>query len=175
MPPQKSTKLANIVRDVFPLDRRVPLLFQIFLLLFEPLQPLGDLLAASRQVLQGHDLLLIGIDEALQLPLQMLALDVDTVQLFLELPLLPVLDVLPQGIFLQNDLRVLEQLTDQGPHQGIQTVGTDTTGGATLHAPHGHGVLACTAIIEILIALADAQLPRRLHVQLTRSTPHERP
>ena len=29
---------------------------------------------------------------------------------------LPVLDVLPQGIFLQNDLRVLEQLTDEGPH-----------------------------------------------------------
>src|SRR5438093_11066496 len=105
----------------------------------------------------------------------MLALDVETVQLFLELPLLPALDVLPQGIFLQNDLRVLEQLTDQGPHQGIETVGTDTTGEATLHAPHGHGVLARTAIIQILIALADAQLPRRLQMQLTLATPDECP
>jgi hypothetical protein len=105
----------------------------------------------------------------------MLALDVETVQLFLELPLLPALDVLPQGIFLQNDLRGLEQLTNQGPHQGIETVGTDTTGEATLYAPHGHGVLAGTAIIQILIAFADAELPRRLHMQLTLATPHERP
>jgi len=98
--------------------------------------------------------LLIGINEALQLPRQMLALDVDTVQLFLELPLLPALDVLPQGIFLQNDLRVLEQLTDEGPHQGIETVGADTTGGATLYAPHGYGVLAGTAIIALQRHLA---------------------
>jgi hypothetical protein len=167
--------LANIVRDVFPLDCRVALLFHIFPLLREPLEPLGDLLAASRQVVQRNDLLLIGINEALQLPLQMLSLRVNTIQLVLELALLPSLYVLPQGIFLQNGLRVLEQLTDQGPHQGIQTVSTHTTGCATLHATHGQGVLACTAIIQILIALADAQLPRRLHVQLTLSTSHKRP
>jgi hypothetical protein len=57
--------LVNIVRNVFPLDRGVALLFQIFPLLLEPLEPLGDLLAAGRQVLQGNDLLLIGINEAL--------------------------------------------------------------------------------------------------------------
>src|SRR5712691_11307241 len=105
----------------------------------------------------------------------MLALAVDTVSLVLELPLLPLLDVLPQGIFLQNDLRVLEQLTDQGPHQGIQTVGPHSTGGATLHATRCQGVLAGTAIIQILITLADTQLPRRLHVQLALATPYKRP
>src|SRR5881409_1607730 len=105
----------------------------------------------------------------------MLSLRVDTVQLFLELPLLPLLDVLPQGIFLENNLRVLEQLTDQAPYQGIQTVRAHTPGGTTLHASHGHGVLAGTAIIEILIALTDAQLPRRLHVQLTLATSYKRP
>ena len=83
----------------------------------------------------------------------MLALDVDTVQLFLALPLLPALDVLPQGLCLQNDLRVLEQRTDEGPHQGIETVGADTTGGATLSAPHGYGVLAGTAIILVFRTL----------------------
>jgi len=57
--------LANIVRDVFPPDGRVALLFHIFPLLREPLEPLGHLLAARRQVLQGNDLLLIGINEAL--------------------------------------------------------------------------------------------------------------
>jgi hypothetical protein len=57
--------LANIVRDVFPLDCRVALLFHIFPLLREPLEPLGNLLAASRQVLQGNELMLIGINEAL--------------------------------------------------------------------------------------------------------------
>jgi hypothetical protein len=35
------------------------------------------------------------------------------------LALLPSLYVLPQGICLQHGLRVLEQLTNQGPHQGI--------------------------------------------------------
>jgi hypothetical protein len=64
---------------------------------------------------------------------------------------------------------------DQGPHQGIQTVSTHTTGGTTLHAPRCQWVLAGTAIIQILIALADTQLSRRLHVQLTLSTSHERP
>src|SRR6266851_8404512 len=105
----------------------------------------------------------------------MLALDVETVQLCLALPLLPALDVLPQGICLQKDLRGLEQRTNQGPHQGIETVGTDTTGEATLSAPHGHGVLAGTAIIQRLRAFADAELPRRLPMPLTLATPHERP
>ncbi len=57
--------MVNIVRDVFPFDRSVALLFHIFPLVLEPLEPLGDLLAAGRQVLQGNDLLLIGINEAL--------------------------------------------------------------------------------------------------------------
>jgi hypothetical protein len=51
LPPQQSTKLAHIVRDVFPLDRRVALLCQIFLLWLEPLEPLRDRLAAGRQIL----------------------------------------------------------------------------------------------------------------------------
>jgi hypothetical protein len=93
----------------------------------------------------------------------------------LKLPLLPRLDLLPQGIFLHNDVRGLEQLTDQGPPQGIQTVGTDSTGGTTLHATYGQRVLARTAIIQIFITLTDAPLPRRLHVQLTRATPDKRP
>jgi hypothetical protein len=57
--------LAKIVRDVFPLDCRVALLFHIFPFLRDPLEPLGHLLAARRQVLQGNALLLIGINEAL--------------------------------------------------------------------------------------------------------------
>jgi hypothetical protein len=87
--------LTYIVRDAVPLNRCVTLLFQVVPFLLEPLEPLGDLLAARRQVLQRNDLLLIRINEALQLPLQMLSLGVDTVQLFLELALLPLLDVLP--------------------------------------------------------------------------------
>jgi hypothetical protein len=103
-------KLADVVCDVLPFDRHVALLFQIFPLLYEPLELLSDLLAAGRHVWQGNDLLLIGINEALRLPLHMLALDVETVPLFLELSLPPALDMLTQGIFLQNDLRVLEPL-----------------------------------------------------------------
>ena len=64
---------------MLPLERGVALLFHIFPLLLEPLEALGELLAAGRQGLQGHDLWLLGINEALDLPLQMLALDVDAV------------------------------------------------------------------------------------------------
>ena len=71
----------------------------------------------------------------------MLPLRVDTVQLFLELTLLPLLDVLPQGIFLENHLRVLEQLTDQAPYQGIETVSTHTSGGTTPTRPTVTGSL----------------------------------
>jgi hypothetical protein len=173
--PQESAELANIICNAFPFDRRVALLFQVVSFLLESFQSLRDLLAARRQVLQRNNLLLIRINEPLQLPLPMLSLSVDTVSLCLELALLAVLALLPEGIFLQNDLRSLEQLTDQGPHQGIQTVGTYTTGGATLHAPHRQGIFAGTAIRQIFIALADAQLVSCVHGQLTLPTAHERP
>jgi hypothetical protein len=87
--------LATIGRHAFPLDRRVALLFQVVSFLLAPFEPLGDLLAARRQVLQRNALLLIRLNKALPWPLHMLALNVNTVQLFLALALLPALDVLP--------------------------------------------------------------------------------
>jgi len=173
--PQESATLVHMVRAAFPLHGRVALLCQGGLFLFASLEPLGDLLAAGRQSLPRHDLLLIRLKEALQLPLPRLSLRVNTVQLCLALALLPSLYGLPQGLFWQHGLRGLEPLTDQGPHQGIQTVSTHTTGGTTLHAPHCQWGLAGTAIIPLRIALADTQLPRRLQGQLPLSTSHERP
>jgi hypothetical protein len=61
--------LTYIVRDAFPLNSRVALLFQVVPFLLKPFEPLGDLLAAGREVLQRNNLLLIRINEALQLPL----------------------------------------------------------------------------------------------------------
>jgi hypothetical protein len=98
--PQECAEWTYIVRDAFPLTRRVAWLFQVVPCLRKPFEPLGELLAAGREVLQRNNLLLIRINEALQLPLSRLSLRVDTVPWFLELPLLPLLDVLPQGIFL---------------------------------------------------------------------------
>jgi hypothetical protein len=100
MPPQERAALDNIICDVFPFDGGVALLCQSFPLGRESLEPLPNLLAAGRQLLQRHNFLLICINEALQLPLHMLALHVDAVQLVLELALLPALYLLPQRIFL---------------------------------------------------------------------------
>ena len=50
--------------------------------------------------MQRDDLVLIRINETLQLPLQMLALHVNTFSLGLELALLPALDLLPEGLCL---------------------------------------------------------------------------
>lgn len=105
----------------------------------------------------------------------MLSLCIETVQVCLELTLLPLLDVLPQSLFLQHHLRVLAQLTDQVPSQGIETVSAHTSGGTTLYASYGHRVLAGTARIQRRIARADAQWVSRVHVQLTLPTAHERP
>ena len=109
------------------------------------------------------------------MPLQMVALHVAPLPLVMALALLALLALLPQRIFLQHALRLVEQCADQGPPQGIETIGTHPTGGTRLLAPHGYRVFAGTAIIEIRIALADAQWPRRLHGQLTPPTPHEGP
>ena len=136
-----------MVRDTVPRNRRVALLFPVVSFLLAPFEPWGDLRAAGREVVQRNALWLIRINEAWQLPLYVLSLRVDTVQLFLALPLLPLLDVQPQGIFLEHPLRVLEQLTHSTPSQGIQTVSAHPSGGTTLHASHRHRVLAGTAII----------------------------
>lgn len=175
IPPQEGTKVANMVRDVVPLNCGIALLFYVVSFLLASLEALDDLLAAGRQVLQGNDLLLIGINETLSLPLEMAALHIDTLQLVVALPLLALLDVLPQGVCLQNALWLLEQFPDQSPHQGIETIRTHPTGGTRLHTSHGHRVLSGTAIIQGLIAFADAQLPRRLHGQLALTTADQRP
>jgi hypothetical protein len=49
LPPQQSTKWANMVRDVFPRDRRVALRFHMLLRWLAPLEPLRALRAAGRQ------------------------------------------------------------------------------------------------------------------------------
>jgi hypothetical protein len=67
--PQKSAELLDIVRDTVPLNCRVALLFHVVPFLLEPFEPLGDLLAAGREIVQRNDLLLIRINEALQLSL----------------------------------------------------------------------------------------------------------
>jgi hypothetical protein len=55
--------------DMFPLNRRVALLFKLGSFLRESLEPLRDLLPPGRQFLQGEHLLLIGGDEPLSLSL----------------------------------------------------------------------------------------------------------
>jgi hypothetical protein len=67
--PQKCAELLDIVRDTVPLNCRVALLFHVVPFLLEPFEPLGDLLAAGREIVQRNDLLLIRINEALQLSL----------------------------------------------------------------------------------------------------------
>jgi hypothetical protein len=85
------------------------------------------------------------------------------------------LAVLPQGLCLPNALWLLEPCLPQGPSQGIETSRPHPTGGTRRPAPHGPRILAGTAIIPILIALTDAQLPRRWHVPRALATADKRP
>ena len=106
--PEQGTEVLDIACDMFPLHGRVTLLFDLLSFLLEPLEPLRDLLTPGSQLLQGEHLRLIGVDEPLSLPLYIVSLEVHTISLVLELALLPLLDLLPQRVFLQNRLGLLQ-------------------------------------------------------------------
>lgn len=104
-----------------------------------------------------------------------MSLEVHTISLVLELALLPLLDLLPQRVFLQNCLGVLQQCAYQGPHERIESVGPHQPCGASLRPARRDGVLACTLRIQRGVALTHTPLPGGLHMSLTMTTAHERP
>ena len=106
--PEQGTEVLDIACDMFPLNGRVTLLCDLLSFLLESLEPLRDLLTPGSQLWQGEHLLLIGVDAPLSLPLSMVSLEVHTISLVLELALLPLLDLLPQRVFLQNRLGFLQ-------------------------------------------------------------------
>jgi hypothetical protein len=63
--PEQGTEVLDSAGDMFPLQRRITLLFALGSFLRESLEPLRDLLPPGRQLLQGKHLLLIGVDESL--------------------------------------------------------------------------------------------------------------
>lgn len=65
MTPEQGAEVLDIAGDMFPLNGRVTLLFNLGSFLRESLEPLRDLLPPGRQLLQGEYLLLIGVDEPL--------------------------------------------------------------------------------------------------------------
>jgi hypothetical protein len=93
----------------------------------------------------------------------------------LELALLPLLDVLPQRVFLENRLGLWQQCAPQGPHQCIESVGPHKPCWAALRTARRPGVLPCTLIIQVGGARTHAPLPCGLPMSLARPTAHERP
>ena len=63
MTPEQGTAVLDIACDMFPLNGRVTLLFDLVSFLLESLEPLRDLLTPGSQRLQGEHFLLIGVDE----------------------------------------------------------------------------------------------------------------
>ena len=63
--PEQGMAVLDIAGDMFPLNGRVTLLFELLSFLLESLEPLRDLLTPRRQLSQGEHLLLIGVDESL--------------------------------------------------------------------------------------------------------------
>jgi hypothetical protein len=175
MAPEQGAEALNIVRQMFPLDGRVTLMFDLFSFLLKSLEPWRDLLPPGRQVLQGEYILLIRVNKPLQLSLSVVPWGIHTLQLVLELPLLPLLDLLPERIFLQNGLGLLQQFAHQGPHEGIEAVGPHKPRWASLDTARRHGVLPRTLIVEVGVAFAHAPLLGGLHMQLTMPTPYESP
>jgi hypothetical protein len=75
------------------------------------------------------------------LSLSIVSLEVHTISLVLELALLPLLDLLPQRVFLQQCLGVLQQFAYQGPHERIESVGPHKPCGAALRTARRYRVL----------------------------------
>jgi hypothetical protein len=65
IPPEQGTEVLDMACDMFPLNGRVTLLFELWSFLLEPLEPLRDLLTPGSQLLQGQHLRLLGVDEPL--------------------------------------------------------------------------------------------------------------
>ena len=87
--------MLNIGRDVVPSDGRIPLMFNLTPFRFQALQPSGDLLTSCGKIIEGDHLVLIRINQPLHLSLYVPHLGLDPMQLLIELPVLPVLDLLP--------------------------------------------------------------------------------
>lgn len=172
---EQGAEVLDIAGNMFPLHRRVTLLFNLGSFLRESLEPLRDLLPPGCQLLQGEHLLLIGVDEPLSLSLSMVSLEVHTISLVLELALLPLLDLLPQRVFLQYCLGMLQQCAYQGPHERIESGGSHKPRWAARRTARRDGVLPCTLIIQRGVALTHAPLPCGLPRSLTMPTAHERP
>ena len=76
---EQGAEVLDIAGDMFPLNRRVTLLFKLGSFLRESLEPLRDLLTPGSQFLQGEHLLLIGVDKPLSLSLYIVSLEVHTI------------------------------------------------------------------------------------------------
>ena len=63
--PEQGTEVLDIACDMFPLNGRVTLLFDLWSFLLESLKPLSALLTPGRQRLQSEPRLLIGVDKPL--------------------------------------------------------------------------------------------------------------
>jgi hypothetical protein len=162
--PQEGAEVRNILCDMIPLDGGVSLLFDLGAFLCEALEALRELLTTRRQILHGNDFVLIGVNEPLQLSLDVGSLRVETIHVLLEVAPLSLLDLRPQGVFVQHGLRGLEELADKGPHEGIEPVSPHEPGRAAFCTACRHRVLPRTLIIAIRVALTNTLLTESLHM-----------
>jgi hypothetical protein len=174
-PPEQSTEGRDMACDMFPLHGRVTLRFDLWSCLLEALEPLRDLRTPGSQLLQGEPLLLIGVDEPRELPLSIVSLEAHPISGGLALALLPLLDLLPQRVFLQHRLGFLQQGTYQGPPQRIETGGSPKPGWAALGTARRHGVLPGTLLIQGGGALPHPPLPCGRPMSRPRPTAPARP
>jgi hypothetical protein len=77
--PEQGTEVFDIAGDMFPLNGRVTLRFDLLSFRREPREPLRDLLTPGSQLLPGEHLLLRGVDAPLSLPLYIVSLQVYTI------------------------------------------------------------------------------------------------
>jgi hypothetical protein len=163
--PQQWAKGRGIVDHLLPLDALLARVGQLSTFLLDLVQRGSTFLPPHLELTEGENLGLIGIKQALVLPLE-------------PLPPLPQLCLLrlksceglvfggcPSLMQLWDHVRLLEQLFQGLPDHGIEARRADECGGTLRRPADRQWRMACALIVEVVVFFTSTQVPNADHAE----------